>query len=142
MTNKKRNWLIWTLWGLIIMAILSIASDIEIYERSMICNVSQIPKVNASGFWACAEDLIGNGTGTGNTTSQWNSTGNYVYLNNTDANVGIGVLTPIHKLVVNGNVNITGDISQLGNITFSNGLQIFHFNNCTEIGFNVDGSDC
>jgi len=47
----------------------------------------------------------------------WNSSGTNVYLNNTNANVGIGTTTPDQKLKVVGNVNITGTIYYGGNLT-------------------------
>jgi len=47
----------------------------------------------------------------------WASTGNYLYSSNLNDSVGIGIASPVEKLDVSGNINMSGHL-KINNITF------------------------
>ena len=62
----------------------------------------------------CLSGVSASVSGTVNSTA-WNSTGDFVFLNNNSALVGIGTTSPTTKFQVNGNQNIQGDYTD-GNV--------------------------
>ncbi|MFA5071836.1 MAG: hypothetical protein WC511_05760, partial [Candidatus Pacearchaeota archaeon] len=65
--------------------------------------------------------------------SIWGVTGNYISVQNTSKNVGIGTSSPSSKLHVGGNVNITGNLSLgAGQIFYNSSANKYYYYNTTE----------
>jgi len=77
--------------------------------------------------------------------SIWGVTGNYISVQNTSKNVGIGTSSPSSKLHVGGNVNITGNLSLgAGQIFYNSSANKYYYYNTTdwvEIGSGASSSN-
>ena len=86
-----------------------IGTSLPAEKLVVIGNVNISDSLNVSGTVQAAT-FIGDGSQlTGISTGQiWNSTGATAYLNDSEANVGIGTASPSERLVVVGNVSVPG----------------------------------